>query len=131
LRDVATAALDLSDGLTGDLGHLLARSDVGATVDLAALPRSAMLDGLLTGAHRSLALDCVLAGGDDYELCFTAPADARDTLANIATSVKVPLTRIGTIESSGAPGIASIAWRDASGAPLSLTLQGFDHFHAD
>jgi thiamine-monophosphate kinase len=95
-----------------------------AVIDADAVPCSEAVRALPDVARRA----CTLAGGDDYELCFTAPVDARDTLANIATTVKVPLTRIGTIESSGAPGIA---WRDASGAPLSLTLQGFDHFHAD
>jgi thiamine-monophosphate kinase len=127
LRGVAHAALDISDGLAGDLMHILKRSGVRAVVDADAVPCSDAVRTLPGAARRA----CTLAGGDDYELCFTAPVDARDTLANIATSVKVPLTRIGTIESSGAPGIASIAWRDASGAPLSLTLQGFDHFHAD
>jgi thiamine-monophosphate kinase len=71
---------------------------------------------------------CTLAGGDDYELCFTAPREARDAVARIGERVGVALTRIGTIDSAGAP---AIAWRDGAGAPLSLTLQGFDHFHAD
>jgi thiamine-monophosphate kinase len=124
LRGEAHAALDISDGLAGDLMHILKRSGMRAVVDADAVPCSEAVRALPDVARRA----CTLAGGDDYELCFTAPVDARDTLANIATTVKVPLTRIGTIESSGAPGIA---WRDASGAPLSLTLQGFDHFHAD
>lgn len=124
LRGVAHAALDISDGLAGDLMHILKRSGVRAVVDADAVPCSDAVRALPETARRQ----CTLAGGDDYELCFTAPIDARDALAKIATDVKVPLTRIGTIESSGAP---AIAWRDASGAPLSLTLQGFDHFHAD
>ncbi|SAK72813.1 thiamine monophosphate kinase [Caballeronia fortuita] len=124
LRGVAHAALDISDGLAGDLMHILKRSGVRAIVDADAVPCSDAVRALPDAARRQ----CTLAGGDDYELCFTAPAASRDALANIAMRVQVPLTRIGTIESSGAPGIA---WRDASGALLSLTLQGFDHFHAD
>ncbi|BAN24098.1 thiamine-phosphate kinase [Caballeronia insecticola] len=124
LRGVAHAALDLSDGLAGDLMHILRRSGVSAAVDADAVPCSDAVRALPGTARRQ----CTLAGGDDYELCFTAPPAARDALADIAMRVKVPLTRIGTIESTGAP---RIAWRDASGAPLSLTLQGFDHFHAD
>ena len=77
LRGVATSAIDVSDGLLGDLGHILRRSGVGATVDVDALPRSAVL------AAQPLALqrECLLAGGDDYELVFTAPASRRDAVA--------------------------------------------------
>jgi thiamine-monophosphate kinase len=124
LRGVAHAALDISDGLAGDLMHILRRSNVRATVDADAVPCSPAVRALPETARRQ----CTLAGGDDYELCFTAPVSARSTLANIAMRVNVPLTRIGTIETTGAP---AISWRDAHGAPLSLTLQGFDHFNAD
>jgi thiamine-monophosphate kinase len=124
LRGVAHAALDISDGLAGDLMHILRRSNVAAIVDADAVPCSASLCTLPEAARRQ----CTLAGGDDYELCFTAPVSARDTLAEIAARVGVPVTRIGTIKGTDAP---SIAWRDKNGAPLSLTLQGFDHFHAD
>jgi thiamine-monophosphate kinase len=123
LRGVAHAALDISDGLAGDLMHILKRSNLRAVVDADAVPCSAAVRALPDAARRQ----CALAGGDDYELCFTAPPSARDTLADIAARVHVPLTRIGTIE-TGAP---AIDWRDSAGAPLSLTLQGFDHFHAD
>jgi thiamine-monophosphate kinase len=124
LRGVAHAALDISDGLAGDLMHILKRSGVTAIVDADAVPCSDSLRALADPARRQ----CTLAGGDDYELCFTAPVSARETLGAIAQRAGVPLTRIGTIERSGAP---AIAWRDAGGAPLSLTLQGFDHFHAE
>lgn len=132
LRGVAHAALDISDGLAGDLMHILRRSRVRAVVDADAVPCSDALRALPDAARRQ----CALAGGDDYELCFTAPPSARDALAAIAQRVQVPLTRIGTIESpgespDGSRDAAALAWRDASGAPLSLTLQGFDHFHAD
>ena len=70
LRGLATSAIDLSDGLVGDLGHVLARSGVGATVEVDAIPRSAVVAAM----PRALQHTCVLAGGDDYELLFTAPA---------------------------------------------------------
>jgi len=124
LSGVAHAALDISDGLAGDLMHILKRSAVRATVDTDAVPCSDAMRALPGAARRQ----CILAGGDDYELCFTAPQNAREAIARIGESVGVPLTRIGTIEAQGAP---AIAWRDGAGAPLSLTLQGFDHFHAD
>ncbi|CDY74529.1 Thiamine-monophosphate kinase [Caballeronia glathei] len=128
LRGVAHAALDISDGLAGDLMHILKRSGVSAVVNADAVPCSAVLSGLPVDARRA----CALAGGDDYELCFTAPAGAAPEIARIGERVGVPVTRIGTIEPVPAAGRApSIAWRDAGGAPLSLTLQGFDHFHAD
>jgi thiamine-monophosphate kinase len=70
LRGIAHAALDLSDGLAGDLLHILERSNVRATVDVDAVPRSAALRRLPPEIQQR----CTLAGGDDYELCFTAPA---------------------------------------------------------
>jgi thiamine-monophosphate kinase len=128
LRGLAHAALDLSDGLAGDLLHILERSHMNARVDVDALPRSAALARL----PRDVQLRCTAAGGDDYELCFTAPVSARASIEKTGNKLAVPVTRIGTI---GAPEPAAatpaIAWHDASGTPLTLTLQGFDHFHAD
>jgi thiamine-monophosphate kinase len=75
---------------------------------------------------------CTLAGGDDYELCFTAPASARAAVEEAGHKVNLPLTRVGTINALGPSANGSaIHWHDATGAPLTLTLQGFDHFHAD
>lgn len=113
LRGVATAALDVSDGLLGDLGHLLAASRVGATLDLEALPRSPVL----AAQPQALQQACLLAGGDDYELVFTAPKGAR------LPDVGVPLTRIGRIDAE--PGLRVV---DARGAPVAHGLQSFDHF---
>ncbi|SIT44356.1 thiamin-monophosphate kinase [Paraburkholderia ribeironis] len=128
LRGVARAALDVSDGLAGDLLHILERSALRATVDVDAVPRSAALRRLAPDIQRR----CTLAGGDDYELCFTAPAAARAAVEAAGRAVDVPVTRIGTISALQAPhDRPAIAWRDAAGAPLTLTLQGFDHFHAD
>jgi thiamine-monophosphate kinase len=123
LRGVATAMLDVSDGLTGDLGHILAASRVGAVLDLAAVPCPAALAGRLRGAERPLALACVLAGGDDYELCFTAPPSAAARLAAIAGDVGVALTRIGAIRAG-----SGLVVRDEAGAPLVALPGGFDHF---
>ena len=123
MRGVASAAIDLSDGLTGDLAHLLAASGVGADIGLAAIPRAAALDLRLAGAERSLALSCLLAGGDDYELCFTAPATARARLEAIAGELALPLSRIGAISAE-----RGLRIRDEQGAPLSDLPHAFDHF---
>jgi thiamine-monophosphate kinase len=128
LRGIAHAALDLSDGLVGDLLHILERSNLRATVDVDAVPRSAALRRLAPEIQRR----CTLAGGDDYELCFTAPPAARAAVEKAGQEVGIQLTRIGTISAlESAADRPAIGWRDAAGAPLTLTLQGFDHFHAD
>jgi thiamine-monophosphate kinase len=128
LRGVARAALDISDGLAGDLLHILERSRLHACVDADALPRSAALRRLSPEIQRR----CTAAGGDDYELCFTAPPSARAAVEAAGEKAAVPVTRIGTINPlDPAADVPAISWHDASGAPLTLTLQGFDHFHAD
>ena len=128
LRGIAHAALDISDGLAGDLLHILERSQLTARVDADAVPRSDAMRRLPAEVQRR----CTLAGGDDYELCFTAPATARAAVEEAGHKVNLPLTRVGTISvlepSANGP---AIHWHDAAGAPLTLTLQGFDHFHAD
>ena len=123
LRGVATAMLDVSDGLTGDLGHVLAASQVGAMIDLASIPCAPAVAAKLAGGERALALSCLLAGGDDYELCFTAPPEGAARLAAIAADVGVPLTRIGVIRTG-----RGLVVRDEEGAPLTALPGGFDHF---
>ncbi|HTP98983.1 MAG TPA: thiamine-phosphate kinase [Casimicrobiaceae bacterium] len=123
LRGVATAALDVSDGLTGDLAHILEASRVGAQIELAAVPRGEALAAKMAGSERELALSCLLAGGDDYELCFTAAPDARERLAAIASEVQVAVTRIGAITAE--PGLVV---RDEGGATLTPLPRAFDHF---
>ena len=123
LRGVASAALDVSDGLVGDLAHILERSGVGAIVDLPAVPCSPLLAQLMSGAERTVALECVVAGGDDYELCFTAPREAAGRIAAIAVGTGVPLTRIGTVTEGG-----GLVVRDAHGAPLAALPRAYDHF---
>ena len=125
LRGIASAAIDISDGLTGDLGHILDASGAGATVELAAVPRSEILASLLTRNDRALALACLLAGGDDYELCFTAPARAASELGALAEQLDLALTRIGTIVDS-----RGLVVRDASGRALEDLPVAFDHFRA-
>jgi thiamine-monophosphate kinase len=133
LRGVAHAALDISDGLAGDLLHILKRSKMQATVNIDQIPRS----GTLATLSETAQVHCILAGGDDYELCFTAPVAVRSEIERIGTAQKVLLTRIGTIEGRAASGASSerpeppaIDWRDNTG-PVSFQDTGFDHFHAD
>lgn len=123
LRGVATAAIDLSDGLIGDLRQLLKCSAVGAEIDWAAMPCSA----LLTRQTEALRRLCLLAGGDDYELLFTAPPAARPRVAEAAAGAGVAVHCIGRIVAAE----AGLRLNDAQGHPLPLDdLQGFDHFHA-
>ena len=119
LRGVAQAALDISDGLLADLGHLLRASRVGATVDADACPASAALRSQPLKRRRL----CQLAGGDDYELLFTAPPGARNAVAAAAAQAATPVTRIGRIDAE--PGLRLI---DASGQVLDNVYAGFDHF---
>ena len=123
LRGVATAAIDVSDGLVGDLAHILERSAAGATIELAAIPRSPALARLAGGEDRALALECLLAGGDDYELCFTAPRAAAERVAAIAASTAVPLARIGMITAG-----SGLVVRDERGMPLPIVPRAYDHF---
>jgi len=125
LRGVASAAIDISDGLTGDLGHLLERSGVGAVVELTSLPRCAALDAKLRSAERDAALECLLAGGDDYELCFTAAASRRDAVGAASRTGGVAVTRIGRVVAGNA-----LLVHDEDGKPLAPLPRGFDHFRA-
>jgi thiamine-monophosphate kinase len=123
LRGLAHAAIDVSDGLTGDLPHILRRSGVGATVRYADVPRPAAFSKL---DNADLEKDCVLSGGDDYELLFTASADRRSLLEALSRELRLPLARIGTIT----PGDANLTVLDESGRPLRHRRGGFDHFAA-
>ncbi len=124
LRGVATSAIDVSDGLVGDLGHVLTASRVGATVDLAALPCSPALRAKLGSAERELALACLLAGGDDYELCFTAPSAMDEHNEALALALRLPLTLIGEVGAHA----GGLTVRDESGRALARLPQAFDHF---
>jgi thiamine-monophosphate kinase len=123
LRGVASAAIDVSDGLLGDLGHVLAASKVGAALELTAIPRSQALDRQLASSEHDIALACLLAGGDDYELCFTARSSHDPRVAALATELGLELHRVGTIVAG--PGLNV---RDSSGRPLSELPHAYDHF---
>lgn len=119
LRGVASAAVDVSDGLLGDLGHVLQRAGVGATVDADAVPRSADLAAQPLDLQRL----CTLAGGDDYELVFTAPEAAAPAVRAAAVQAGVAASRIGRIEA--APGLRVV---DGRGQALEGAWASFDHF---
>lgn len=122
LRGVATSAIDLSDGLLGDLGHILERSRVGAQVHLDAVPRSPHLAAQPELVQRS----CLLAGGDDYELLFTAPERAQAAVQEASARAGVPVTAVGRIVAS-----AGLRVLDGRGDAIALgSLAGFDHFAA-
>jgi thiamine-monophosphate kinase len=122
LRGLATSAIDVSDGLAGDLGHVLCRSAVGAVVDVDGLPRSAELAAQAEAVQRQ----CQLAGGDDYELVFTAPPERRQAIAEAAASANTAVTRIGRIEAG-----AMLRFVDASGREVTGPTTSFDHFRDD
>ncbi len=119
LRTIATAALDLSDGLSGDLTHILDASKVGATLNVDALPVSA----ILAKQPKDVQMLCALGGGDDYELCFTAPVSKRHQVLDVSRKTSIPVTRIGSIEQ-----IPGLRLRNKQGDLLSFSLRSFDHF---
>ncbi len=122
LRGLATSAIDVSDGLVADLGHIGERSGVATELHYADVPRSRALAGC---ADQRLAQDCLLAGGDDYELVFTAAPASRARVGKIAAELGLTLTRIGTVI-AGEPGLVSV--RDANGKTMQIASKGFDHF---
>lgn len=119
LHGLVHAAIDISDGLVGDLGHILSRSQVGACLQVDDLPTG----DAFAAQPEAMRLQYCLNGGDDYELCFTAPAHRREQIGRAALAADTPVTRIGCIER--APGLRL---HHRSGATLDLTLSSFDHF---
>ncbi len=122
LRGLASAAIDVSDGLAADLGHLLERSQLAAVIEYGRIPKDSSFAKLLDA---ELEKNCVLSGGDDYELAFTAPREHRAELEALARELDLALTRIGATQ-SGAPRLSVL---DAQGKPLAHR-GGFDHFAA-
>ena len=116
---LAHAAIDISDGLVGDIGHILSSSNVGATLALDALPAGPVLAAQDLNLRRRF---CA-AGGDDYELCFTAPSANRAAIFAAALESGTAVTRVGTIDAE--PGLRLL---DGGGALVSMGLAGFDHF---
>ena len=124
LRGVASSAIDVSDGLLGDLGHVLQRSGVGAVVDVDTVP----LSDVMRAQPLSLQRLCTLSGGDDYELLFTAPAVGAAAVAAAAAAAGVAITRIGRITERGDAGGARPQLVDAQGRPVGHPERSFDHF---
>lgn len=129
LRGLASAAIDLSDGLMGDLGHVLKASGVGASLQtqmLCDLPQARTHPQWPHLAEQINLLDEVLSGGDDYELLFTAPEQRRDAVAKAALQSQTRVTRIGRIDSE-----AGLRLIDPQGRLVPATQTSFDHFRTD
>ncbi|HSV82191.1 MAG TPA: thiamine-phosphate kinase [Ramlibacter sp.] len=122
LRGIATSAIDISDGLIGDLGHVLRRSGLGASIEAQAAAGLLAARGQLPLTDAQVR-DLVLAGGDDYELAFTAPPGRRAQVEAAAAQAGTRVTRIGRIEAD--PGLRVL---DAAGHLLPTHATGFDHF---
>jgi thiamine-monophosphate kinase len=120
-RRLAHAALDISDGLAGDLGHILAASRVGATLEADRLPAGPVLARHDAALRRRF----TVAGGDDYELCFMAAPGQREAILEAGAQTGTLVTRVGRIEDR--PGLRLV---DERGAPLELALRGWDHFRS-
>jgi thiamine-monophosphate kinase len=131
LRGIASSALDVSDGLLGDLGHILKASHVNAEVLIDQLPISSTLAEQTAQLRRQ----CAANGGDDYELCFTASKDNRAKIESLSTAL-LPLTRIGSISTTSSGAEPTLILRDANGnlltaADSTLLTQSFDHFKSN
>lgn len=124
LRGVARSAIDVSDGLVADLGHICERSMVAAVLVFERLPVSALMKRYLASPVAQSALLC---GGDDYELCFTAAPAKRAAVERAALHARVKVTRIGRVIRAPA-GVCSVVVVDRDGLPLPLKKKGFDHF---
>ena len=121
LRGLARSAIDVSDGLLADLGHILEASRVGAELGSDKLPRA---KAIADCPDKALADDCLLAGGDDYELLFTAPKLKRAQIEAVGRDLGIPLALIG----AAVPGESVVRLRDARGKLVSSPRKGFDHF---
>jgi thiamine-monophosphate kinase len=132
LRGIASSAIDVSDGLLGDLGHILKQSRVGAVIDTSSAMNLIAVNLIAAQATNTLAagqfnpelqLKYILSGGDDYELAFTAPVHLRDAVQAAALASNTPVTRIGQIEA--ALGLRLI---DDQSKPVPCSFESWDHF---
>jgi thiamine-monophosphate kinase len=122
LTGLANSAVDISDGLLADLGHILDCSKVAGVIRMAEIGCPACLRKYLP---QPLAVTCLLAGGDDYELCFTVPKSRRPEIEMLSREQQVPVTCIGEItEGTG------LSVLDPAGRAMKLDIQGYDHFRA-
>jgi thiamine-monophosphate kinase len=120
IHDIAHAAIDLSDGLYADLGHIIQASGVDAKIILADLPVHVEFDSLV---DRDDYWEIVLCKGDDYELCFTAPGLVRENIARLAIDLKVPVSRIGHITAAG-----ETSWVLPDESIFTPKMSGYRHF---
>lgn len=118
LRNISSSAIDISDGLLADLGHILECSRVGAKLDFDSIPA-----GIPQHIEESLLRHCILSGGDDYELCFTAATAKRTEIETIAAKLRLPLARIGSIIAG-----QHCAVYAADGSVMTTKESGYDHF---
>src|SRR6185437_13779860 len=122
LRGLATAAIDVSDGLLADLGHICGLSKVGAVVELGSIPLSPIgAKHVASDAGRN----AIVAGGDDYELCFTAHPNSRESLQDLTKMMGVPLARIGQVKRG-----KGVSLLGPDGKAVKIDGRGFDHFSA-
>lgn len=120
LRGIAHSAIDISDGLLADLGHILERSGMAAEIQFDKLPVS---DYLRQYVAHDLGKQCALAGGDVYELCFTAPADKHAQIENLSARLDLPLSCIGRIVAGSGCRVHA-----ADGSVMTIKETGYDHF---
>jgi thiamine-monophosphate kinase len=120
LRGVATSAIDISDGLLADLTHICRLSGVGAIVNMHDVPVSA-IGAKHLGSDQGR--NAILAGGDDYELCFTAHPNSREVIADMSEMLGIPLSRIGQVKRG-----KGVSLHDEEGKPVKIDARGYDHF---
>ncbi|HET6264086.1 MAG TPA: thiamine-phosphate kinase [Usitatibacter sp.] len=120
LRGLATAAIDVSDGLLADLTHICRLSGVGATVELNAVPVSS-IGAKHLGSDEGR--NAIVAGGDDYELCFTAHPNSRESIQDLAETFGIPISRIGQVKRG-----KGVSLLGADGKPVKIDGRGYDHF---
>jgi len=121
LLDLANSAIDISDGLLADLGHICERSHFGARLELNAIPASSVM----ADQPEEIRIECQLAGGDDYELCFTSPVNVRSGIAELSRDLGLALTRVGIMTEG-----ESVMVMDTHGRPVATARSGYDHFAA-